>query len=362
MKVAFVHDWLVTYRGGEKVLEALLELYPGAPVYTLFYRPEGLPESLTSREVIAPKWLQGCWKAKALLLPLFPAIIEAFPLEDYDLVISTSSCVAKGAMVGPSALHVSYIHSPMRYIWDQRRHYVESKPWFMKPIIHWLSQKLRVWDMTSSVRVGKFIANSGFVARRVRAYYGRDAFVLPPPINVPEKRPDKPSLGERYFIVAGAFVAYKGFDLAIRSCQAAGKKLVVAGSGPDEARLRQLAGRETRWYISPNDDEFQSLISGADALLFPGIEDFGMIAIEAMAQGTPVIARRGGGALDFIQEGETGCFFSGCPGDDLKDVIESFDPDSYSPEVLRTFALGYSKESFQKSFQGIVDKALGELG
>jgi hypothetical protein len=166
VRVAYVHDWLVTYRGGEKVLEALLELYPEAPVYTLFYSPSKMPETISRRTIIVPKALNLFRPIRKALLPLLPAAIESLPLEDYDLVISTSSCVAKGVMVAPHAKHLSYVHSPMRYIWDQRRHYLSGKRGFSIKdfFIHALSQNLRVWDVTSNSRVDRFIANSRFVA------------------------------------------------------------------------------------------------------------------------------------------------------------------------------------------------------
>lgn len=352
MKVAFVHDWLVTYRGGEKVLEAMLELFPDAPIFTLFYDREKMPSTISSRDVRFPKWLNRFKKIRKLFLPLYPSIIEAMPLEGYDLIISTSSCVAKGAIPGPSAKHLCYIHSPMRYVWDQRSHYAKSFgriPLFLA-IFHTLCTKLRMWDTLSSHRVDQFVANSSFVKDRVSKYYGRSAEIVHPPVDVSSfknscQRQDAP---ESYYLAAGALVAYKRFDLAIEACEAAGKRLVVAGSGPEEQSLRKLAGSNTTFSIQPSDNEWKKLISNADALIFPGIEDFGIVAIEALSAGTPIIAFRGGGALDFVVPQNTGTFFNEMTVDSLAKVIKEFKPENFLHQDLVSFAERFTKENFQR--------------
>ena len=183
MKVALVHDWLVSYRGGERVLEALAQLFPEAPIYTLFCATDVLPEGLRHRHIHTPRGLNRCRRLRKLLLPWLPTAIESFDLSGYDLVISSSSCVAKGVITNPDALHISYIHSPMRYIWDQQKHYFSSA--FKLPgvaaVCHYLLHKLRIWDVASSSRVDVFVANSEFVARRIQKYYRREAQVLHPP-------------------------------------------------------------------------------------------------------------------------------------------------------------------------------------
>lgn len=351
MKVAFVHDWLVTYRGGEKVLEAMLELFPEAPIYTLFYEPKQMPESIRGRTVHFPKFLNKFRKIRKIFLPFYPSIIESMPLEEYDLIISTSSCVAKGAIPGPNAKHLCYIHSPMRYIWDQRAYYLNSlqKIPVLSSIFNSLCLRLRMWDTLSSQRVDKFIANSSFVHSRVSKYYGRGSDVIHPPVDVDTfSKPSEPTLKEPYFLVAGAFVSYKRFDLAIKACEIAGVKLVVAGSGPDEIRLRKLSSKNTVMMIKPNPETWQSLMCHAQALIFPGIEDFGITAIEALSSGTPVIAFQGGGALDFVQPGVTGAFFDKLCPQVLATTIQTFDPNSYSKLKLQEFAANFKKETFQE--------------
>ncbi len=354
MRVAYVHDWLVTYRGGEKVLEALLELYPDAPIYTLFYSPEAMPESIRNRVVHVPSVLNRLKIFRKALLPILPAVVESLALEDYDLVISTSSCVAKGVIVGPNAKHISYIHSPMRYIWDQRRHYLSGKSGFsLKDVlIHLLSQRLRVWDASSNARVDTFLANSRFVAARIARYYGRDSKVVHPPVAIERFFPSKGSTKGEYFLAAGAFVNYKRFDLAIQACEQLGVKLKIIGDGPDEMRLRSLAGPNTEFIIKPDAQAWVTLFQGAKALLFPGVEDFGITAIEAIAAGTPLIAFKAGGALDFVEEGITGTFFDDDTVSSLIDAIKRYESLDFDKDKMMEFAKRFSKETFLTQFRG----------
>jgi glycosyltransferase involved in cell wall biosynthesis len=349
MRVAFVHDWLVSYRGGEKVLEALMELYPDAPIYTLFHQPDAMPPTFQKRTIITPwasRWLNPIRKA---LLPFMPMMIERFPLEHYDLVISTSSCVAKGIIPAPQATHLCYIHSPMRYIWDQRDHYLSSlrRIPLINLLVDLLATQLRMWDVSSSPRVDQFVANSHFVAQRVQKYYGRGAKVIHPPIDIDSflSPTADPELGE-YILAAGAFVPYKRFDLALEACQRTGKKLVIAGSGPLTPDIQQQVGPNMILEIAPSRERWVQLFQHADAFLFPGVEDFGMTAIESMAAGTPVIAYQAGGALDFVKPGETGEFFAEPTASSLAATLEAFDKNQYSAEKLRAFARSFTKEQF----------------
>jgi len=349
VKVAFVHDWLVTYRGGEKVLEALLELYPEAPIYTLFYKKDAMPLSIQSRNIITPLGLGAFRKARKLALPFFPNIIESFDFSDFDLVISTSSCVAKGIIGGKKTKHICYLHSPMRYIWDQQEEYIRGVAHI--PGAEWairsMSPRLRKWDIESAQRVDRFVANSTFVGERCRNYYNRNSVVVHPPIEtkrfIPANRTQKEV---PYYLAAGAFVSYKRFDLAIAACEKLGRKLVIAGSGPAEKQLRKLAGQNTSFETYPNDARFVELLAKADALLFPGVEDFGMVAVEAMAAGTPVIAFAAGGARDFIVENETGVFFKENTSESLADAIKTFEAMSFKVDSLTAYAASFGREHF----------------
>lgn len=351
MRVAFVHDWLVSYRGGERVLEALFELYPDAPIYTLFYKPGSMPASFDNKKIVTPRGSQFLLPLRKALLPFLPMMIEALPLERYDLVISTSSCVAKGIVPGPASRHLCYIHSPMRYIWDQRDHYLGTlrRLPVLRELVSGISTFLRIWDSASSTRVDQFVANSTFVAQRVRKYYGRDSVVIPPPVDVEPftKEVAAPSgYDSPYFLAAGAFVSYKRFDLAIEACRLAGKRLVLAGSGPQLQELQRLAKGEVSFEISPDKQRWISLFQHAEALLFPGVEDFGITALEAMAAGTPVIAYRAGGALDFIKPGQTGMFFHEDNPNSLAECLNSYKKSQFSAEELRKFAQDFTKTQF----------------
>ena len=363
MKVAFVHDWLVTYRGGEKVLEALLSLYPDAPVYTLFYDPKKLPPTITNRKIITPRILRPFNRVRKALLPVLPTIVESFPTEKFDLVISTSSCVAKGVLTNPNSKHLCYVHSPMRYIWDQRQHYLQTlkKIPIISGLVALISNYLRLWDVSSSQRVDQFISNSNFVKSRVSKYYGKDSKVIHPPIEINKFRADSKVKKEGYFLVAGAFVQYKRFDLAIKACERAGVRLVVAGSGPLEKELEKMGSELTTIVNSPNQSTWISLLQKAEALIFPGIEDFGIVPIEAMASGTPVIAFRGGGALDYIVEGKTGVFFDSPTVDSLETAIRNFNSTSYNQEELVKFSQRFNQGTFLKKMKDTISELTGKL-
>ena len=366
-KVAFVHDWLVTYRGGEKVLAELLKLFPNAPIYTLFYDPDAMPDNINMHPIHLPGNVNRFRKWRKAMLPLLPSLIESFDLSDYDLVISTSSCVAKGVIPGPGAVHVSYIHSPMRYIWDQKKFYLSSlrKIPGIHLAIEILSSYLRSWDYTSNHRVDFFAANSHFVKDRIKRFYNRDATVIHPPVtlNVATAEVSQKLLEHRkqkgpYFIIAGAFVSYKRFDLAIKACKLAKARLVIAGSGPEEKNLRTLAdGKNCEFFIKPAAEHWQSLLAGAEAFLFPGVEDFGITPVEALALGTPIIAFARGGALDFVTENETGTFFFEQTPEALADTIKAFAKASFDRAKLQAKAESFSREVFIKKFQNLLSKA-----
>ena len=371
VRVAYVHDWLVTYRGGEKVLATLLELYPEAPLYTLFYQPNAMPPTINRRNIRSACRTWPLLRLRKAMLPVLPTLIESLPLASFDLVISTSSCVAKGALKASGAKHVCYLHSPMRYVWDQQEEYLQGVDhipgarWAIKS----LTPRLRAWDISSSscLRVDRFVANSSFVRELAQRYYGRDSTVVHPPVEL-ERFSVKLPLDQRhgYLLAAGALVSYKRFDLAIAACAQVRRKLVIAGSGPMEAALRRQAamtpGADVRFEIRPDDFRMVELLQGAHALLFPGVEDFGMIAIEAMACGTPVIAFAAGGARDFIHRGETGVFFEEASAECLAHCLDQFTPTAFDAIYLNRYASRYNRVSFLTRFKQEIQKALsGEI-
>lgn len=366
MKVAVVHDWLDTYRGGERVLEAILELYPDAVIFTLFYNPAVLPTSITNRKVILPKRLPRFMRYfRKILLPFLPTIIESFDFSEYDLVISSSSCVAKGVVTGPSSVHVSYVHSPMRYIWDERFRYFESLPSLVRTIGYWpfhaMTKSLRQWDVTSSFRVDAFIANSRFVASRIRMYFGRESAIIYPGVKV-DFFSDKIVPFENrdsYYLVLGAHVFYKRHDFAVSLFSKHPEfKLVVAGSGPELEKLKSLAGPNIRFVINPSADEAKELYQNSKGLFFPGVEDFGMVPVEAMAAGCPVFAFGKGGALDSVVQDVSGSFFTIHDESETWNQFLRFTKRKWDSREISAHAQKFSVENFKKHFLEAVSETL----
>ncbi|MCL2479885.1 MAG: glycosyltransferase [Treponema sp.] len=327
MKTAIVHYWLVNMRGGEKVLQALLEMFPDADIYTHVYNPAAMPVGIKSRRVFT-SYIQKLPLAKKLYqlyMPLMPNALNGFNLQDYDLVISSESGPAKGVVPNPNAFHVCYCHSPMRYLWDMYHEYMgKTNPvvrFFMKRLI----PGLRLWDVASSNLVDRFIANSGYVAKRIRRYYNREAEVIYPPVDIEKflavkRKPDD------FYLFFGQLAGYKRADLAIEACIKSGRKLVVAGSGAKKAEIKKYTESglvEFKGHVS--DDELLELYAAARALIFPGIEDFGIVPVEAQAAGCPVIAYRDGGALETVRENATGIFFDEQNAASLCDAIVRFE-------------------------------------
>ena len=342
------------------MLEAIASLYPEAEIFTLFCDLSTLPGELKTRKIHVHPVANRLKFMRKALLPFMPLWIEEFDLGGFDLVISTSSCVAKGVIVDPDAKHLCYMHSPMRYIWDQRAEYLG---WTRKiPIVNFvvslISTFLRAWDVTSSARVDLFVANSTFVQKRIKKNYGRRSLVIPPPTDVSRFTSKSAENNGDYFLVAGAFVSYKRFDLAIRACERLGKKLIVAGQGPELARLRQLAGAHTTVINAPSDEQWTKLFAGAKAFIFPGVEDFGITAIEAMASGKPVIALKRGGALDFVIEGQTGLFFAEASVESLAKALKKSETLTWDQSKIQAFAGKFSRENFISKMRVTLDELM----
>ena len=322
-RVALVHDWLTGMRGGEKVLEVLAEIYPQAPIFTLFHFP-GSVSALLESHPIHTSYLQ---RAPALrrhyrhYLPLFPSAIEDLDLGGFDLIVSSSHCVAKGVVPPPGARHVCYCHTPMRYAWDQERAYFPHRRGLVARLRSLILSALRTWDVATSPRVDHFVANSRFVAGRIRRYYGRPADVLPPPVDVEFFTPDASSgppvnpggmdnsSTQAYCLAVSALAPYKRLEVAIRACENLRLPLRIVGTGPEESRLRQLAGPHTQLLGRVDGERLRALYRGARCLLQPGIEDFGIASVESLACGTPVVAVAQGGVLDIVEDGVHGVLY-----------------------------------------------------
>jgi glycosyltransferase involved in cell wall biosynthesis len=370
MTTAFVHDWLTGMRGGEKVLEAACELFPEAEIHTLIHRPEALSPLINSRRVHA-SWLDsvpGAHKYYRYLLPLMPMAIRSFDLGGSDLVISFSHCVAKGVRITPRPgrrrpLHICYCHTPMRYIYDQFHAYFEdgSRGWIKKGA-GWLRPYLMRWDKESSRGVDLFVANSENVRRRIAKAYGRDAAVIYPAVDtdffrLPQLADSAPSPAP-YHLIAGALVPYKRVDLAIAACRKLNARLKVVGVGTEEKRLRKLAaGARVEFLGWQNAADLRRLYQGCETLLFPQEEDFGISAVEAMACGKPVIAYKGGGALETVKEGATGVFFPAQTAESLAEAMARSRRIRFDPAAIRAHTLQFDTKRFKSQFSRFVEEA-----
>ncbi|MGP0591321.1 glycosyltransferase [Nitrospira sp. T9] len=302
MKVALVHDWLTGMRGGERCLEALCELFPDAPIYTLFH-VKGSVSRTIERHPIIPSFLNRVPFAKSryrYLLPFFPSAIQRLEIHQYDLVVSSSHCVAKGIRVPRETCHISYVHTPMRYIWDGFDTYFgNTGMWsFGRLGMGLFRRRLQRWDVESNAHVSCFIANSQNVAGRIARQYGRAACVVYPPVDWQNFHVSHRHEG--FYLMVTAFAPYKKVDLAIAAANELGLPLKIIGQGQDEKRLRRMAGQSVEFLGWQSDHRVRDFYSRCLAVLFPGEEDFGIVPLEAMASGKPVIAYGKGGALETI--------------------------------------------------------------
>lgn len=354
MKVAIVHDWFVG-GGAERVVLELHKMYPKAPIYTSYCSPEW-QEKLSATEVIT-SYMQH-WpfsKLRKFLPPLRAMWFSHLDLSGYDLVISSSGAEAKGVKVKTPAVHINYCHAPTHYYWSRYEQYMGSPgfgkfDWLARIGLKLLLGPMRRWDRKAAQRPNYMVANSNYTKDQIQKYYGRDSKVIHPPVDIERFRTstDEPRRG---YITAGRQTPYKRIDLAVRACSALNLPLIVLGGGPEHSRLKKLAGKSVTFLRGKSDEELAHYFQTSLAFIFPGVDDFGIVAVEALAAGTPVIAYKEGGALDYVEPGKTGAFFQEQTTESLTSALEKFSPLSFSSQQIQTYAKKFSSPEFQANFK-----------
>jgi glycosyltransferase involved in cell wall biosynthesis len=382
MKVALVHDWLTGMRGGEKCLEVFCELWPEADLFTLVHVPGSVSPTIERHRIITSvvQHMPGSARGYRYYLPFMPTAIEALDLSAYDLVLSSSHCVAKGVISRPDALHVAYIHAPMRYVWDLWPQYFPPHGWFTRALVPLVLNYLRTWDVVSAHRVDHFMANSHFVARRIAKYYRRAATVIYPPVDTTFFTPGE-TTGD-YYLMVTALVPYKGVDLAMQAFNALRRPLKIIGSGPLAAKLRGLVGTHVELLGWRSSEELRQYYAACRAVIFPAQEDFGIVPLEANAAGRPVIALGQGGALETVRpanapQGDgtlhldvgaasapTGVLFFHRTSEAIQAAVRFFEAHEglFDPAAMRCHAQQFDRSVFMQRIQQFLAAALAAHG
>lgn len=359
MKVAIVHDWLTNLGGAERVVEALHQLFPEAPIYTSVYDPDRLP--ILKNADVRTSFLQH-WPLAKKKHQLYPMLrtraFESFDFSGYDVVISSSSAEAKGIITPTETLHVSYIHTPTRYYWSGYEDYLLSpglgvvNP-LAKLVLPRVVKKMRYWDFAAAQRPDVLLANSLTVQHRITKYYQRESVVVHPPVDTGRFASAKSTDGD-YYLVVSRLIPYKRVDLAVQACTKLGKKLVVVGAGSELKRLKSLAGPSITFTGAVSDKEVTKLYLGCKAFVFTAFEDFGITPVEAMSAGKPVISYGHGGASESVQDGVTGVFFDRQTSESVVQAIEQFELSKLQPNVIQKRAQDFSTVNFNQQIQQII--------
>jgi glycosyltransferase involved in cell wall biosynthesis len=360
LRVAVVHDWLTGMRGGEHVLEAILDVFPRSDLFTLFHFPGKVSPAIESRS-IRTSWLQPIATRVSdyrKLLPLFPQAATSWDFSAYDLIVSSSHCVVKGVRTRGKP-HLSYCHTPMRYVWDRFDDYFPRSRPLQRLIASPVAAALRRWDRRTA-GVSEFVANSRFVQERIARYYGRRSEVIHPFAGDHFFRAPLAQERDDYHVVVSALVPYKRVDLAVEAAVAGGRKLVVIGGGPLLARFRQQSPPNVRFLGYVPSSEMAQWIGRARSLILPGVEDFGITPLEAMAAGTPVVAFGKGGVLDTVRPGATGVLFDRFEVQSLEKAMDEVEARSWDRELLRAHAAHFSRHRFMEQFSNAAHNLLGQ--
>jgi glycosyltransferase involved in cell wall biosynthesis len=360
MQVALVHDWLTGMRGGERVLEALVGLFPAADIFTLVHVPGSVTPAIEARPIRTSfiQRLPGAPRRFRQYLPLFPLAVRRLDLRGYDLVLATSHCVALGARAPGPAAHAVYCFTPMRYAWAFEGEYVGRVPALARATARLALAGLRRWDRRAARRAGPLACISRHVAARIRRVWGREARVIYPPVRTEFFRPVDPAAVGPAFLCVSALTPYKRLDVAVDAFTRLGWPLDVIGAGPELARLRRRAGPRVRFLGWQPDDAVRHAVARCRGFVFPGEEEFGIAPIEAMAAGRPVVAYARGALTETVLDGVTGLFFHEQTPEGLVDALRRFEVTGWSPEKIRTHALRFSEVAFRTEMAGFVDGVL----
>ncbi|WP_421828614.1 glycosyltransferase family 4 protein [Larkinella sp.] len=366
-KVALVHEWLVTFAGSESVVEQILQLYPHSDLFTLVdflpdsQRPLILNKTATTSFIQKLPWAKKKYRT---YLPFMPMAVEQFDLSAYDVVVSSSHAVAKGVLTGPNQLHICYCHSPMRYAWDLYHQYLSEsglKTGVSGAVAKLILHYIRLWDYQSAQRVDYFVANSRYIARRIRKVYGRDADVIYPPVDT--RKFALCAQKENYYLTASRMVPYKKINLIVEAfATMPDKRLVVVGDGPDFEKIKRLATPNIELVGYQSDAVLISYMQKAKAFLFAAEEDFGITPVEAQACGTPVLAYGKGGVLESVVDQKTGLFFDRQQVDSLAECVQRFErsADLFDPVAIHRHAQRFSRETFRQEFDRYVARKTTE--
>jgi glycosyltransferase involved in cell wall biosynthesis len=360
ISVGLVHDYLLVMRGGERTFAAIADCWPDASIYTLLYDDEGTDRRFHDRTV-QTSYLQRLGIRQngfRRLLPLFPRAASHLPVQDHDLVVSSSSAFAHGVRPRPGAVHICYCHSPFRYAWHERDRALEEAPAFARPLLRGVLSRVRSWDLDASQRVTHYVANSQITRERIQRVWNRDAEIVHPPVEV-----DRFEIGtpEDFFLVVMELVRHKRVDLALEAARKAGKPIKVVGTGPDAERLQALHGDHAEFLGRVDDAGLTDLYARALGLIVPNVEEFGIAAVEAQASGRPVVAVNAGGVRETVVDGTTGVLV---PVDDVNAMAEALSATDFTrfvPERIRQHAYGFSTEAFKHRFSSEVER-LASLG
>jgi glycosyltransferase involved in cell wall biosynthesis len=359
LRVAIVADWLTGVGGAERVVLELHKMFPEAPIYTSQYSPSKIDWFKDAD--IRTTWLQRLPKGLRKFLPALRAwTFSRLDLSDYDLVISSSGAEAKGVKTGPNTVHISYIHSPTHYYWIRYDEYLKN-PGFgrLDPLarlgLKLLAAPLRKWDYKAAQKPDHLIANSTHTQAMIKKFYGRDSTVIHPPVDI-ERFAGQAEEPRKGFVTAGRQTPYKRLDLPVKVATELGLNLIVLGDGPDYKRLRKMAGKTVTFLRDKNDEEIAHYFRTSEAFVFPNMDDFGIVAVEALAAGTPVIAFKAGGTLDYIEDGKNGLFFDKQDVESLKKVMQNFSPSSFNHERIQQSAARFSIEEFHKKMREFIPK------